>query len=181
MPEQITRASAPSWVRWRLTGKSGLLWLGIDGFGAAGKSTLAVSIAEAIGGVVVAVDDFGRIGVRGWDRALFTRQVLEPLLAGEWARYQAWDLITDSATGWAEVAPGVPVVVEGVSSTDDRLSVPWDLTLWVEASAATREQRIIDRDGPELAERWRTDWLPNERAYALAQRPWERVNAVVLE
>ena len=27
---------------------------------------------------------------------------------------------------------GVPVIVEGVSATDVRLPVPWDVTLWIE-------------------------------------------------
>ena len=71
------------------------------------------------------------------------------------------------------------MIVEGVSSTDVRVPVPWDLTLWVEASPEVRWQRILDRDEPELLERWRTDWLPNEEAYAAEQRPWERVDAIV--
>ena len=106
----------------------------MDGFGAAGKSTLAAAIADAVGGVVVPVDDFGRVGVRGWDRELFIRQVLEPLTAGRPARYQAWDLVADAPLDWREVPPGLPVIVEGVSSTDARVPVPWNLTLWVEAS-----------------------------------------------
>ena len=179
MVERITRSEAPSWVRARLAGSAGTSWIGVDGFGAAGKSTLAAAIAGAVGGVVVPVDDFGRVGVRGWDRELFIRQVLEPLMAGRPARYQAWDLVADAALDWREVPVGVPVIVEGVSSTDVRVPVPWDLTIWVEASAEVRWQRILDRDQPELLERWRTDWLPNEEAYAAEQRPWERVDAIV--
>ena len=75
--------------------------------------------------------------------------------------------------------PGRPVIVEGVSSTDVRVPVPWDLTLWVEASPEVRWQRILDRNEPELLERWRTDWLPNEETYAAEQRPRERVDAIV--
>ena len=179
MVEQITRSEAPSWVRGRLAGSAGTRWIGVDGFGAAGKSTLAAAIAAATDGVVVPVDDFGRVGVRGWDRELFIRQVLEPLLAGRPARYQAWDLVADAPLDWREVPPGRPVIVEGVSSTDVRVPVPWDLTIWVEASPEVRWQRILDRNEPELLERWRTDWLPNEEAYAAEQRPWERVDAIV--
>ncbi len=179
MVEQITRSEAPSWVRGRLAGSAGTRWIGVDGFGAAGKSTLAAAIAAATDGVVVPVDDFGRVGVRGWDRELFIRQVLEPLLAGRPARYQAWDLVADAPLDWREVPPGRPVIVEGVSSTDVRVPVPWDLTIWVEASPEVRWQRILDRNEPELLERWRTDWLPNEETYAAEQRPRERVDAIV--
>ena len=73
---------------------------------------------------------------------------------------------------------GVPVIVEGVSATDVRLPVPWDITLWVEVPAAVRRARIAERDGPALRERWLTDWIPMEEAYAADQRPWDRVDLV---
>ena len=181
MPQRLGRDEAPAWVAARLQGRTGTRWVGVDGFGAAGKSTLARRIAAAVPGAqVVEVDDFGRAGVRGWDRALFATAVLEPLLLGRPARYQRWDLLADAGREWVEVPPGVPVVVEGVSATDDRVPVPWDVTLWVEAPAAERERRIRLRDAdPRLLERWRTDWWPNERAYAAEQRPQDRVDAIV--
>jgi uridine kinase len=181
MPEQVRLAEAPAWVAARLQGRTGTRWVGVDGFGAAGKSTLARRIAAALPGAsIVAVDDFGRAGVRGWDRALFTAQVLDPLRRGHPARYQHWDLVADVGRDWVEVPPGVPVVVEGVSATDDRVPVPWDVTLWLDVPAAERFRRIARRDpDPALQELWRTDWWPNEQAYAAAQQPWTRVDAVV--
>jgi uridine kinase len=153
--------------------------VGVDGFGAAGKSTLAQEIAaELPGSVVIAVDDFGRAGLRGWDRDLFTVQVLRPLLAGQPGRYQRWDLNSDTGTDWIEVPAGGPVIIEGVSATDQRLAVPWDVTLWLDVAADVRWRRILQRD-PELLDRWRTDWLPSERAYAAAQQPMARVDLVV--
>jgi uridine kinase len=181
VPEQLGRDETPAWVAARLGGRTGTRWIGVDGFAAAGKSTLARRIAAALPGArIVAVDDFGRAGVRGWDRALFVGQVLEPLLAGRPARYRRWDLVADAGLDWVEVPDGVPVVVEGVSALDDRVPVPWDVTLWLEVPAAERERRIRTRDTyPVLAERWRTDWWPSEQAYAAAQQPWTRVDAVV--
>ena len=181
MPERLGRDRAPAWVAARLRGRSGTRWVGVDGFAAAGKSTLARRIAAALPGArIISVDDFGRSGVRGWDRALFVAQVLEPLLAGRPARYRRWDLIADAGLDWVEVPPGVPVVVEGVSATDDRVPVPWDVTLWLEVPAAERERRVRARDSyPALEERWLTDWWPSEQAYGAAQQPWTRVAAVV--
>ena len=179
MPETIARSAAPGLVRDRLSGRSGTRWVGIDGFGAAGKSTLAREIAaELPGSVVIAVDDFGRAGIRGWDRELFTAQVLQPLLAGRPGRYQRWDLSTDTGTDWVEVPAGGPVIIEGVSATDERVAVPWDVTLWLDVPADVRWQRILERD-PDRLDRWRTDWLPSEQAYAAAQHPMARVNFVV--
>ena len=181
MPEHLRPDQAPAWVAARLRGRTGTRWVGVDGFAAAGKSTLARRIAAALPGArIISVDDFGRAGLRGWDRALFVSSVLEPLLAGRPARYRRWDLLADAGLDWVAVPPGVPVVVEGVSATDDRVPVPWDVTLWVDAPTAERERRIRARANyPALAERWRTDWWPNEQAYAAAQQPETRVDAVV--
>ena len=158
----------------------GTRWVGIDGFGAAGKTTLAAEVAAALpGSVVVSVDHFGRAGLRGWDRELFTAQVLQPLLAGRAGCYQHWDLLTDTGGDWVEVPSGVPVIVEGVSATDVRVAVPWDVTLWLDVPADVRWQRITARDDADVLERWRSDWLPSEQAYAAAQDPMARVDAVV--
>ncbi|MET0693206.1 MAG: hypothetical protein ABWY56_04710 [Propionibacteriaceae bacterium] len=164
----------------RIAGLTGTRWVGIDGFGASGKTTLAERMAAAIPtAVVVHVDDFARPDVRGWERDRFTAQLLEPLLDGRVARYQRWDFARNAGAGWAQVPPGVPVIVEGVSSTDVRVGVPWDLTLWVDVPEAVRRHRIEERDGAALRERWLTDWIPMEEAYVRDQRPQERVDLMV--
>jgi hypothetical protein len=172
-------AEVPAWVRDRLAPLTGTRWVGVDGFGAAGKSTLAAAIAAALpGSVVVGVDDFGRAGLTGWAQAEFVRRVLEPLRAGRPGRYQTWDLDADAPTGWAEVPVGVPVVLEGVSATDAAVPVPWDVRLWVAVPAAVRRRRIERRDADRL-DVWRDDWWPAEQAYARAQQPWRRADAIV--
>src|SRR5215212_10052196 len=66
-----------------LQGRNGTRWIGVDGKGATGKTTLAARIAAALpGSVVVHIDDFARPDVQGWERDRFVRQVLKPLLAG---------------------------------------------------------------------------------------------------
>ncbi len=182
MTQRLGADAVPAWVRQRLAGTTGTRWIGVDGFGAAGKSTLARRIAaELPGAQVIEVDDFARTGVPGWDRELFADQVLAPLLSGRSARYQRWDLVADAGLDWVEVPTGTPVVIEGVSSTDERVPVPWDVTLWVATPAAERWRRILARDGDAaLLLRWQSDWLPSEQAYAAAQQPWTRVDAVVV-
>ena len=176
----IPTAEAVRVVAARLAGRTGTRWIGIDGFGAAGKTTLAQQLSRALGGAaVVHVDDFARIGLPDWDHERFRREVLQPLLAGRPARYTGWDLAANAATGWRVVPPGGPVIVEGVSATDLRVPVPWDLTLWLEVPAEQRWQRIVQRDGPDRLDRWLTDWLPSEEAYAAAQHPQDRADLVV--
>jgi len=164
-----------------LAGRTGTRWVGIDGSGASGKTTLATRIAAALpAAAVVHNDDFARPGLVGWDRDRFVLQVLEPLLAGRPGHYQRWDFETDTGAEWHTVPVGVPVIVEGVSSTDARLPVPWDFTIWIEVPRAVRHARIAERDGPALRHRWLTDWLPSEDAYIAAQHPQDRVDLVYL-
>lgn len=155
-------------------------WLGIDGKGATGKTTLAAQICAAVpGSVVVHVDDFARPDLRGWERERFVAQVCQPLLAGRPARYQRWDFAANRGAEWHQVPVGILVVVEGVSATDASLGVAWDLTVWLEASRETRLRRAARRDGPEQLERWLTDWMPSEDDYEAAQHPQQRVDLIV--
>jgi len=95
-----------------LDGRQGTRWVGVDGKGATGKTTLAARIAAALpGSVVVHIDDFARPDVRGWERDRFVRQVLHPLLAGRQGRYQRWDFDRNVGAEWHTVPIGVPVVV----------------------------------------------------------------------
>jgi uridine kinase len=176
----IDAGEAPAFVRSRLAGLTGTRWVGIDGKGAAGKTTLAAAVAATLPeAVVVHVDDFARPSVETWERDRFVAQVLVPLMAGRPTRYERWDWATDASAGWSEVPVGVPVVVEGVSSTDVRLGVPWDVTLWVDLPAEVRLARALARDGEAMREQWMERWMPAENAYEAAQRPQERVDAVV--
>jgi uridine kinase len=177
----LSAAEVPEWVRTRLTGRSGTRWVGVDGFGASGKTTLAEAIAaELPDSVVVHIDDFARPDLTGWERNRFVDQVLEPLRDGRPAHYQRWDFDRNVGAEWLDVPVGVPVVVEGVSSTDVRLGIPWDVTLWVEVAYEVRLARALERDGPERMDRWLTDWMPSEQAYTAAQRPQKRVDAIVV-
>ena len=153
---------------------------GIDGFGASGKTTLAARVAAALpGAVVIHNDDFARPELPGWDRDRFVRQVVEPLLAGRPGRYQRWDFDADVGAEWHTGAgrgagdrggrlrhrrPAAGAV--GPHASGSRCRPPY--------AAA----RIAERDGPALQDRWLTDWIPMEEAYAADQRPWDRVDLV---
>jgi uridine kinase len=178
---RLRRAEAAEWLRDRLAALPGTRWVGIDGLGAAGKTSFAAELAALLPDAhVIHIDDFARPSVRGWERARFVAEVLEPLLGGRPACYSRWDYLTDEPRGAAEVPPGVPVIVEGVSATDDRVPVPWDITVWLDVPEAIRRQRIEERDDEGLLYRWRTDWWPNEQAYVREQRPKDRPGMIVV-
>lgn len=155
-------------------------YVGIDGRGGAGKSSLADDIAAATPtAIVVRVDDFSGPRVPQWDWDRLRRQVVRPLAEGRAARYQRWDWDRDEGAEWHDVPVGRLVVIEGVSATRDEVDAPWALRIWVEAARETRLARALARDGPDLMARWLDDWMPSEEAYIAAQRPDERADLVV--
>lgn len=164
----------------RVGGRGGTRWIGIDGFGGAGKTSFAERLRQALPeSLVVHVDDFFRPDVDGWDRGGFRTAIVEPVLAGRPGRYRRWDWETATIGEMIEVPPGRPLIVEGVSSTDVRLGIAWDLTLWLDLPAAERWRRVMARDGDAFRDLWLNTWIPSEQAYAAAQHPQARVDLIV--
>jgi uridine kinase len=158
----------------------GCLLVGIDGFGGAGKSTLAARVADAVPRAqVVHIDDFWGPRIPEWDWERFEAQVLAPLRHGQRARYQDWDWDLDLGGEWIDVAADAVLVVEGVSCTRAEVDAVWAITVWVEAPREIRLARALERDGATMLVRWLEDWMPSEEAYAARERPWERVTYIV--
>ena len=143
----------------------------IDGPAGSGKTTLAESLSEVLGGApVVHMDDL----YEGWDQALG-----DPLAA----RVEAWLLIGweaglpgmhprfDWALGryaeWVTVPAAPVVVLEGCGSGSARIRERASLVVWVEAPAELRLQRGVERDGAALAPQWR-EWQAHEQAHFTA-------------
>ena len=170
------------------------LLVGIDGRGAAGKSTLARGLERAAGDVVVVeFDDFYRPGrerdaraARGdeeiggnFDWRRLRDQVLTPLSRDEPASYRRYDWPTDELAEWHRVPVGGIVVVEGNYCTRRELFDLFDFTVWIEAPHELRLARGIRRGGEDTRERWLTEWMPEEERYLEAERPASRVDLVV--
>ncbi len=178
-PRRVGESAAIASVA-RLASLSRTAWVGVDGHGGAGKSSLAARIVAAVPqAVTVCIDDFAGPRVAEWDWDRFRAQVSLPLLAGRPARYQRWDWNRDAGAEWHDVAIGHVVVVEGVSSTRDEAAVPWDLTIWVETPRAIRLARAMARDGAAMQSTWRDRWLPSEERYIARQAPQQRVDLIV--
>jgi uridine kinase len=142
----------------------------IDGYSAAGKSTLSRLIAASVGRCqVVAGDDFYRVMAPDRRAALSAEagyaeyfdwqrleaQVLRPLRAGRPARFQVYEWEHNRLGDWKRVAPEGVIVVEGVYSTRPELVGYYDATLYVEAPREARQLRQRARgDAWEWVERW---------------------------
>jgi uridine kinase len=159
------------------------LLVAIDGYSAAGKSTLARRIAEVIPNVeIVEIDDFYRVmdederfrlpPDRGYERDYdwerLRRELLEPLVAGQVAAYRRYDWDTGSLGGVRVVRPEGVILVEGVYSLRPELRPYYDTTLFITTPAGTREQRQAARPEPES---WKRRWDAAERYYVATHRP----------
>ncbi len=164
--------------------------VGIDGPGAAGKSTVADLLAARLrDAVVVNVDDFylpsdvrdlraGHVGSE-FDLPRLGQQVLRPASTGGHVRYQRYDWGTDSLAEWVDVPDGVPLVVEGVYCLERALRDAYTFTVFCRADAAVRLRRGLDRDGEGARAVWVEQWMPAEDAYVAEQRPDQFADVVL--
>ncbi|WP_163554632.1 uridine kinase family protein, partial [Candidatus Frankia alpina] len=156
--------------------------VGIDGPGAAGKSTLAGQLAAAIPSAhVVHVDDFylpssrrterrGAIGPLV-DLPRLADQVAIPGGAGAALRYQRYDWIKDDLAEWIQVPAGASLIVEGVYCLERKLRACYTFTVFCQAEPALRLARGLQRDGEGSRDQWVNEWMPAENEYMALQRP----------
>ncbi len=166
-------------------------FVGIDGPGASGKSTLAGQLVAAMGDAyLVHVDDFylpssrrhGRLGevAPSFDLSRLAEQVVLPGSAGEALRYQRYDWMQDELTQWIEVPGGAPVVLEGVFCLAAELRNAYTFKIWCRADPMLRLTRGLARDGEEARSMWVDVWMPAENEYAASQHP-ERIADLVVD
>jgi len=160
----------------------GIRIVGIDGPSGAGKSTLALELASLLDAPVIQIDDFVSWNdfAGWWPR--FKRQVLDPLLRGEPARYQQRDWEGDefgsSVREWATVAWNPIVLVEGVTCTRRESVGKLAYTVWVDAPAEERLRRGIEPDGEDHRGLWH-GWMDEESHFFAADHTRSRANLVV--
>ncbi|GHH83700.1 hypothetical protein GCM10018781_71470 [Kitasatospora indigofera] len=164
----------------------------IDGAGGSGKTTLAAAVAGLLDGAdVVHVDDFyrpmpdherelldaeqGYHRYFDWER--LRDQVLIPLRNGGAARYQLYDWPTERLGAWREIAPGTPVIVEGVYAARPELAPYYHFTAYVDTPREVCLQRVRARG--ENPEEWIGRWRAAEDHYLHTTWPQTRAKLVV--
>jgi uridine kinase len=165
-------------------------FVGIDGPGASGKSTLAEQLGAAMGDAhLVHVDDFylpssrrhERLGEVGplFDLPRLAEQVVVPGSAGEALRYQRYDWLQDGLAQWIDVPSGAPIVLEGVFCLAAEFRNAYTFKIWCRADPMLRLSRGLARDGEEARSLWIDVWMPAEDEYAASQHPERIVDLVV--
>ncbi|MEU9028695.1 uridine kinase [Streptomyces sp. NPDC048383] len=169
-------------------GRAGLV--GIDGPGASGKSTLAALLADRLdGAAVVHIDDFYRPSAErpadtdqiagNFDLPRLLDQVLRPASAGTIVRYQRYDWDHDRLAEWTELAPGTPLIVEGVHALHPNLAEAYTYRIFCDAPRDLRLRRGLNRDGAEARPLWEDEWMPAEDRYLATHIPQSRADLVL--
>jgi uridine kinase len=145
--------------------------IGIDGPGAAGKSTLAGELGAVLGAGVIAADDFYLPTARRperipdhFDRRRLEQEVLLPVVTGRPVRYQRYDWAQDALAEWHDVPAGRPVIVEGVYVLRPGVRTYFTYTIWVDAPCDVRLRRGLERDGAGARAQWDV-WMRSEDEY----------------
>jgi uridine kinase len=150
--------------------QASLVFLGIGGHGASGKSTLARRIAEEIADAqIVATDAFWNGTHFDLDR--LRTDVVDVLLGGQVARYDEWDWASKQLRPGRSVAPTGVVIIEGVCALHQMFRDDLAVRIWIDAPYEVRLARGVARDGEGSRDTWVNVWMPNELAYVRRDDP----------
>lgn len=162
---------------------SSLVLVGIGGHGASGKSTLASCIARELADTapchiqIVATDAFWNGSQFELDR--LRAEVVDVLLAGKMARYDAWDWTTRQLRPGRTVESTGIVIIEGVCALHQMFRDDLAVRIWIEAPYDVRLARGVARDGDASREQWVNVWMPNELAYVERDDPVSCAHLIV--
>ena len=150
--------------------------IGIDGFCASGKTTVASMIAEKFDVQIIHMDDFflpqemrteERLSQTGgnvhYER--FNAEVVSGLEKGCEFAYRAYSCKIGDYAKEIRVLPGKAIIIEGSYSLHPAIDLCFDLKIFVKADYETRLQRILKRNGTQALEMFKSKWIPLENRY----------------
>lgn len=150
--------------------------IAIDGPAASGKSTMANDLKLVLGAGIIHMDDFFLPPVlRTEDRfeqpggnvhyERFMEEVIPHLSNKTAFSYRRFDCHVMDYNGERFVDESEWRVVEGAYSLHPALGEYADLKVFSTVEPEEQMRRITQRNGAEMAERFRTAWIPMEEAY----------------
>lgn len=176
----------------RKLAEQGRAILSIEGGSASGKTTLAALLERIYDAAVFHADDFflqpeqrtpARLSEPGGniDRERLLEEVLLPLTQDRPVTFRRYDCHTQALLEPVTVVPKRLNIVEGAYSMHPLLAEHYDLSVFLEIPPELQRQRILRRNGPEMAERFFSAWIPLEQAYFDALQPRQRCDLVLTE
>lgn len=159
-----------------------IIFVGIDGGGGSGKSTLTDKIATALKDVqIIHMDDFYKLETDRkmkelakapvgyeFDIERLISQVIIPLASNNIAEYQIYDWLNDRLSSWRKVYPIGIIIIEGCYSIIDTLSPFYHVKIFVDCDRAVRLKRGLGRDGESALPFW-INWMDGEDKYFAEQ------------
>lgn len=151
------------------------LWVAIDGYCGAGKSTLAQHLQRIYDCPVIPMDHFflppdlrteARLAEVGGniDYERFSVEVLDGLTSGRTFTYRAYDCSIKSMAQEITVDPSGLVVIEGSYSLHPRFADAYGLKVFLDINPDEQLRRIRLRS-PALFDRFQNEWIPMENRY----------------
>ncbi len=154
--------------------EKGHLLVALEGGAASGKSTLGALLQRVYDCNLFHADDYflqphqrtaERLAEVGGnlDRERLEAEILRPVKQGQaalWRRYDCHDqqLCAEIETVWKPIT-----VLEGAYSLHPQLAQYYDLSAFLRIDAALQAERILHRNGPEMAQRFFDMWIPMEQ------------------
>lgn len=159
-----------------LLAKQERVLVALEGGSASGKTTLAALLERIYGCTVFHMDDFflrpeqrtpERLAEPGGnvDRERAAQEILLPLTERRPVSFRRYDCQTRTLLPPVTVEPERLVVVEGAYSMHPELAEHYDLSVFLHIAPQLQRERILKRNGPEMAERFFNTWIPMEHIY----------------
>ncbi len=150
--------------------------IGIDGYCASGKTTLAVHLAQKFDAQIIHMDDFflpldmrtkERLSQTGgnvhYER--FNDEVVSGLGKGVEFAYRAFCCKTGDYGENRVVLPRKLVIIEGSYAFHPHINMKYDLKIFLKSDYETRLERILKRNGAAALEVFKSKWIPLENRY----------------
>jgi uridine kinase len=181
-------------VKALLVARSSPVVIALDGGSGCGKSTIAACVAKAFDATIIPCDDFFAADIPDaeWNRrtaperardAIDCRrirtEVLAPLLAGQRARWHAFDFVSGQRadgtygmhTDFEEREPGDVIILDGIYSARPELADLVNLSVLIDVPVAVRHARLADREEANFLKAWHKRWDAAEAHYLTQIRP----------
>ena len=148
----------------------------IEGGSASGKTTCSEFLEQLYDCTVFHMDDFflqkhqrtperyREIG-GNIDRERFLAEVLQPLQHRKPILLRKFDCSSMTLTDCGYVTTKKLCVVEGAYSMHPEFSQYYDVSLFLDVPANIRKERILKRNGKEMAQQFFSLWMPMENIY----------------